>query len=94
MIDGKRYAIECETVNEKSNVQAALAQQCAELISELQQKNSHLKQTVEGRMAIFAGNLFVSKDDAKQVGKYASELCKRIEELEIKMVSMAQLMAR
>ena len=94
-VDNRLYVIECDDVIDEHNAAALeLAEQCVEIIGELRQKTQHLQQMVEERMAGMISNLFVSKDDCKQIRKYTDELCKRIEELEIKIISTAQLVGQ
>ena len=94
-VDNRPYVIECnDVIDERDAAALELAEQCVEIIGELRQKTQHLQQTVEERIAGMISNLFVSKDDCKQIRKYTDELCKRIEELEIKIISTAQLVGQ
>ena len=94
-IDNRLYVIECDEVTDgKERAAMELADKCMETIGELQQRTQHLQQVVEERMSGITSNLFVGKEDYKQIKKYADELCKRLEELEIKMINVAQLAGR
>ena len=86
--------IECSTPLDVKQEEAKVVEVCAEVIKELQQKIVQLKSILEERLECMkqTANLFVSKDDNKQVEKYGKQLCKQMENLDIKLINAAQLM--
>lgn len=92
-IDKRFYVIECITPLDVMHEETKVVGLCAEVIKELQQKISQLKLILEERLECMkqTANLFVSKDDNKQVEKYGKELSKLMENLDIKLINAAQL---
>lgn len=93
-VEGRLYVIECSTPLDVKQEEAKVVEVCAEVIKELQQKIVQLKSILEERLECMkqTANLFVSKDDNKQVEKYGKQLCKQMENLDIKLINAAQLM--
>ena len=93
-IDNRWYVIEGLTpLQQMSQAANETKEKCRNMIGELQTSIKHLKEVLAQRAEsiLKTENLFVSKDDCKQVAKYAEALSKRIEETDIKIINATQL---
>ena len=93
-IDNRWYVLESLTpFQQMSQTENENKERCRTMIEELQTSIGQLKQTLSLRTEsiVKSDNLFVSKDDSKQMTKHAEALNKRIEEMDIKIINAVQL---
>ena len=93
-IDNRWYVIEGITPLQQMNQAEEEARiRCRNIAGELQKEIINLKQMLAQRAEEIknADNLFVSKENAKQLAKYVESLSKRMEETDIKITNAAQL---
>ena len=93
-IDNRYYVIETlSPLQQKSQAENEAREKCKNAIGELHTSLENLRQVYTQRTEAMlnAENLFVSKEDSKHLAKYAEELNKRIEELDVKIINATQL---
>lgn len=93
-IDNRYYVIEnLSPLQQKSLAENEARERCQNIIGELQTSLENLRQVHAQRTEAIlkSENLFVSKDDCKHLAKYAEELNKRMEELDVKIINATQL---
>lgn len=93
-IDNRYYVIETlSPLQQKSQAENEAREKCKNAIGELHTSLENLRQVYTQRTEAMlnAENLFVSNEDSKHLAKYAEELNKRIEELDVKIINATQL---
>lgn len=93
-IDNRYYVIEnLSPLQQKTQAENEAKERCQNIIGELQTSLENLRQVHAQRTEAIlkSGNLFVSKDDSKHLAKYAENLNKRMEELDVKIINATQL---
>ena len=93
-IDNRYYVIETlSPLQQKSQAENEAREKCQNAIGEQHTGLENLRKvyTLRTEAMLNAENLFVSKEDSKHLAKYAEELNKRIEELDVKIINATQL---